>query len=365
MDKWGNAKANIYWEAHLKPGHVVPEHKMESFIRSKYESKRWAMEGPLPDPATLGATPSEAPAQPAVEQQQQAKSVASPSTQRQQKQPTAIDLLGGAFGDAPSSSSTKAAPSLGFPGAPSNRASPAPAAASRQAAPAPAASSNGGGLFDLDFNAAPSNSNAVTSTSETAGSGRKNNADILSLFGAPAAPARPAAATSSASTSGAFDAFASMNLGAPSSNNGFSSYTSSTPAQQPAQAQQQYTRPASNSISNPWGEPASSSSTGTTAPSMSSNLFASPSASSQAPPYYAPTSTNAFTSPPAQQQPAPVASTNSNGLDFFNSQDIWGAPTQASAQNNGSSTKTNDAFGGWSSGTGGTSKNGGFDDLWS
>ncbi len=27
--------------------------KIENFIRTKYESKRWTMEGPMPDPATL------------------------------------------------------------------------------------------------------------------------------------------------------------------------------------------------------------------------------------------------------------------------------------------------------------------------
>jgi hypothetical protein len=33
---------------------VAPDHKMESFIRSKYESRRWAMEGPRPeDPSVL------------------------------------------------------------------------------------------------------------------------------------------------------------------------------------------------------------------------------------------------------------------------------------------------------------------------
>ncbi|KAF9014888.1 putative GTPase activating protein for Arf-domain-containing protein [Cyathus striatus] len=54
IQKWGNHRANLYWEAHLKPGHIPPEHKMESFIRSKYESRRWALEGPLPsDPSVL------------------------------------------------------------------------------------------------------------------------------------------------------------------------------------------------------------------------------------------------------------------------------------------------------------------------
>ncbi|KIM81712.1 hypothetical protein PILCRDRAFT_38800, partial [Piloderma croceum F 1598] len=25
VEKWGNRRANLYWEAHLKPGHVPPE----------------------------------------------------------------------------------------------------------------------------------------------------------------------------------------------------------------------------------------------------------------------------------------------------------------------------------------------------
>ncbi|KZT24719.1 ArfGap-domain-containing protein [Neolentinus lepideus HHB14362 ss-1] len=54
IQKWGNHRANAYWEAHLKAGHIPPDHKMESFIRSKYETRRWAMEGPPPsDPSVL------------------------------------------------------------------------------------------------------------------------------------------------------------------------------------------------------------------------------------------------------------------------------------------------------------------------
>jgi hypothetical protein len=44
-----------YWEAKLASGHVPSESKIENFIRTKYESKRWAMEGPIPDPSTLDA----------------------------------------------------------------------------------------------------------------------------------------------------------------------------------------------------------------------------------------------------------------------------------------------------------------------
>ncbi|KAK2603540.1 ARF GAP with effector function(s) [Conoideocrella luteorostrata] len=50
---WGNARANKYWEAKLAPGHSPSEAKIENFIRTKYELKRWVMDGPKPDPATL------------------------------------------------------------------------------------------------------------------------------------------------------------------------------------------------------------------------------------------------------------------------------------------------------------------------
>lgn len=53
--KWGNARANKYWEAKLAPGHVPSEAKIENFIRTKYESRRWVMDGPIPDPSTLDA----------------------------------------------------------------------------------------------------------------------------------------------------------------------------------------------------------------------------------------------------------------------------------------------------------------------
>lgn len=50
---WGNARANKYWESKLAHGHVPSEAKIENFIRTKYELKRWVMNGPMPDPASL------------------------------------------------------------------------------------------------------------------------------------------------------------------------------------------------------------------------------------------------------------------------------------------------------------------------
>ncbi|KAI9708630.1 MAG: hypothetical protein M1820_003848 [Bogoriella megaspora] len=86
MLRWGNSRANKsvivlgnlglktkcerYWEAKLAPGHVPAEayeffslhyyiqnspvdSKIENFIRTKYDSKRWVMDGGMPDPSTL------------------------------------------------------------------------------------------------------------------------------------------------------------------------------------------------------------------------------------------------------------------------------------------------------------------------
>ena len=44
-----------YWEAKLAAGHQPSEAKIENFIRTKYDTKRWVMDGPIPDPSTLDA----------------------------------------------------------------------------------------------------------------------------------------------------------------------------------------------------------------------------------------------------------------------------------------------------------------------
>lgn len=45
MLKWGNEKANSHWEAKLPEGYVPDELKIENFIRTKYEMKKWAGAG--------------------------------------------------------------------------------------------------------------------------------------------------------------------------------------------------------------------------------------------------------------------------------------------------------------------------------
>ncbi|KAF9362085.1 hypothetical protein BGX26_004170 [Mortierella sp. AD094] len=56
MIKWGNEKANMYWEARL-PASSVPNEStsgIDPWIRSKYEHKQFARKGSLPDPSELG-----------------------------------------------------------------------------------------------------------------------------------------------------------------------------------------------------------------------------------------------------------------------------------------------------------------------
>ncbi|KAI9030975.1 Arf GTPase activating protein, partial [Phycomyces nitens] len=52
MIRWGNGRANKYWEAKSTP--QDPRHNMEARIRAKYEHKQWASQDNLPDPESLG-----------------------------------------------------------------------------------------------------------------------------------------------------------------------------------------------------------------------------------------------------------------------------------------------------------------------
>ncbi|KAL1969984.1 hypothetical protein VTN77DRAFT_6389 [Rasamsonia byssochlamydoides] len=98
--KWGNLRANKYWEAKLGPGHVPSEAKIENFIRTKYESKRWVMDGPMPDPSTLDGdddVPLAVVQEKAKLERSASQRVSSTSSQppaRQQARPQSIDLFG-------------------------------------------------------------------------------------------------------------------------------------------------------------------------------------------------------------------------------------------------------------------------------
>ncbi|RKP15430.1 hypothetical protein BJ684DRAFT_7024, partial [Piptocephalis cylindrospora] len=53
MQKWGNRRANAYWEANVPPGRAPTDGNIENWIRSKYERKAFTRPGPIPDPESL------------------------------------------------------------------------------------------------------------------------------------------------------------------------------------------------------------------------------------------------------------------------------------------------------------------------
>ncbi|GME85103.1 unnamed protein product [Ambrosiozyma monospora] len=53
MVKWGNAKANGFWESGLPENYVPNESKIENFVRTKYDLKKWAASSTVPDPSTV------------------------------------------------------------------------------------------------------------------------------------------------------------------------------------------------------------------------------------------------------------------------------------------------------------------------
>ncbi|QRV76958.1 GTPase activating protein for Arf protein [Ceratobasidium sp. AG-Ba] len=160
IQKWGNERANLYWEAHLKAGHQPPDHKMESFIRSKYESRRWAMEGPPPsDPSVLGGGSVAAPEPAPVPQAEPVSSPTLPAPQPTSRPVQQHNLLSSSLA---SRTSRPAGPQASQP----------QVAAPVAPAPAPAAPQND--LFSLDFHAPtpPAQPQAP----------KNNKSDILSLY---------------------------------------------------------------------------------------------------------------------------------------------------------------------------------------
>ncbi|KAG9025706.1 hypothetical protein FRB95_009846 [Tulasnella sp. JGI-2019a] len=192
VQKWGNRRANLYWEAHLKSGHVPPDHKVDSFIRSKYDGRRWAMEGPPPDdPSTLeesadaeeGLPPQEVISGP-ISSSPPKSSSPTPGLNPGASRP-ARTLLSTTVANANAArgkQQSSRAPAAAVVAAPSPAPAPAPAVQ-----PKPQDD-----LFSLDFHAAPSTSVG----SGVAGGPKKADAknDILSLFSSGPAAAAPAPA---------------------------------------------------------------------------------------------------------------------------------------------------------------------------
>ncbi|PYH89156.1 ArfGap-domain-containing protein [Aspergillus ellipticus CBS 707.79] len=184
--RWGNGRANKYWEAKLAAGHVPSEAKIENFIRTKYESKRWVMDGPMPDPSTLDDGDDDVPlavVQEKAKLERSASQRVAAQSQPVHRQQASIDLFADDISPPVRPSTTE----------PSIRAPPKQPQAAPAPAPAPKpAARPGDSLLGLDFfgSTQPAPSSRPASTSSTpAGSTGMSRPDlkqsILSLYSKP------------------------------------------------------------------------------------------------------------------------------------------------------------------------------------
>lgn len=189
---WGNGRANKYWEAKLAAGHKPSDGKVESFIRTKYELKRWVMDGPMPDPSTLDDDDniplSLVKEKKTIERKESIRKASigqssQPPAAAAAAPPPQVDLIGG--DPVPPRASTTSPP--------------VPKVRSK-AAPAPPKTTNAkDSLLGLDFfgdqTAAPPRPSSTTGTPGPSGSSRPDlKQSILSLYATaprPQAPQQP------------------------------------------------------------------------------------------------------------------------------------------------------------------------------
>ncbi|KAI1454429.1 ArfGap-domain-containing protein [Annulohypoxylon moriforme] len=204
---WGNARANKYWESKLAAGHVPSEAKIENFIRTKYELKRWVMDGPMPDPATLDVEGDDDVPLSIVKEKQsidRKESIRKSSVGQQSgprggiRPPPQADLIGG--DDIPPRANT---------------AGPASSQVPPKSAPAPPKAVNPkDSLLGLDFlGEAPAAPPRPASTNNAGGVGGQSRPDlkqsILSLYASAPRPQPPPQQPSHSST-GSFGGFGAM-----------------------------------------------------------------------------------------------------------------------------------------------------------
>lgn len=267
---------------------------MESFIRSKYESRRWALDGPPPaDPSVLDETSSSSPADIPIQQAPPVPTLSrpthAPSNSRQiapppnltTRQPQPHQLLSSAH-------NSQHSRSMSSPRVPASQ--PAPAA---PVAPAPPKAPEND-LFTLDFHAPAPTSPPIGSSSQLPKKDVKQ--DILSLFSTPAPAPAPAAPS-------AFGQFG----GVQQQQSPWGQYNGASGQPQ----QQQPVQPTSMMGANGtgvWGANSGWNGAAVAQP-VQGNLWGNPA------------------SPPLQQQQQP---------GIFSSSDVWGAPNPGTALGGGS-----------------------------
>ncbi|CAI4219936.1 unnamed protein product [Parascedosporium putredinis] len=186
MLNWGNARANKYWEAKLTTRHVPSDSKVESFIRTKYELKRWVMDGPIPDPSTLDDG-DDIPLSLVKEKQtiEHKESIRKASIGQSSKPGPASTPVADLIGGDP------------IPQRASTTSPPAPRISNKAAAAPPKTTNTKDSLLGLDFfgeqAAAPARPASTTGTQNAGGSSRPDlKQSILSLYAtAPRPQAQP------------------------------------------------------------------------------------------------------------------------------------------------------------------------------
>ncbi|KAF4455534.1 hypothetical protein F53441_2142 [Fusarium austroafricanum] len=368
---WGNARANKYWEAKLAPGHAPSEAKIENFIRTKYELKRWVMDGPMPDPATLDADGDDdvplsiVKEKQVIERKESIRKASLGNSQAPKQIPAPQgDLIGGdpvpVRSNSAAPQSTRVAP----------KAEPAP----------PRTTSTKDSLLGLDFFGEPAAPPRPASTTGTAPSGQSRpdlKQSILSLYATapkpqpPAQPQQPSSAggfgglssptfnhQSQGSVGGFNDAFGGLSISnapkptAPdpfaslgsasrntsSSNNAFGglgggSFFNSKPSQPAPPPPQQQSSNFSNfgGFSSP--PPAAAAAPKPAQSSAMGDLFdlSAPVTTSPPPPQAAPASTNSvfnLSSPQSPPAAAPISTTTTtnttSSMGGFSGADVWG-----------------------------------------
>lgn len=96
---WGNQRANVYWEAKLPDNYVPEDGKIASFIRTKYDLKRWVASPNIPDPSTLGAGTTVPVPAPQQQTNASTSTTARAPTRGLSKPPAATSLIPDLLGD--------------------------------------------------------------------------------------------------------------------------------------------------------------------------------------------------------------------------------------------------------------------------
>lgn len=154
MVKWGNQKSNWYWESKLPPDYIPNELKIDNFVRTKYDAKKWIASPNIPDPMSISVETPVA-SQPSREPQTgQASSSAARSGEF--KQAPSANILDDEFGLFSSVCATKVSRELDTrsslplpPRAAFDLPSKHSAPALSQTAPSQSAQSTGGSMSSL------------------------------------------------------------------------------------------------------------------------------------------------------------------------------------------------------------------------